>query len=201
MEYLSSPPCFSWVNRSFVLCFVDRCLSFCPFSICHCGACASSYYRFWLPLWCLQTVLHQVHSKLKDLTSVPFAQISQSKAKWQFKRISPTVFHLKDDQHRSKYSVLRRDNLISLKQHTLILAKCSLKSISGNKSSFYVCYVWWTCSSIDSLHFHVHKLRSSCWLGFYSYVAYFIQVLLIETERKLARSFNFAFRYIDGSMG
>jgi ubiquitin-protein ligase len=109
MEYLSSPPCFSWVNRSFVLCFVDRCLSFCPFSICHCGACASSYYRFWLPLWCLQTVLHQVHSKLKDLTSVPFAQISQSKAKWQIKRISPTVFHLKDDQHRSKYSKQKID--------------------------------------------------------------------------------------------
>jgi hypothetical protein len=170
---------------------------------------------FYLPLWCMCFFVLQIlitplvssncsaSSTLKTERSdfCTFAQISQSKVKWQFKRISPTVFHLKDDQHRSKYSVLRRDNLISLKQHTLILAKCSLKSISGNKSSFYVCYVWWTCSSIDSLHFHVHKLRSSCWLGFYSYVVYFIQVLLIETERKLARSFNFAFRYIDGSMG
>jgi hypothetical protein len=37
------------VNRSLVLCvcFVDRCLSFCTFSLCHCVVC-SSIYRFWL---------------------------------------------------------------------------------------------------------------------------------------------------------
>ena len=35
------------VNRSLVLCvcFVDRCLSFCTFSLCHCVVC-SSIYRF-----------------------------------------------------------------------------------------------------------------------------------------------------------
>ena len=46
-EYLSSPPVFSGVRvtRSLVLCvcFVDRCLSFCPFSFGHCVICSSIY--------------------------------------------------------------------------------------------------------------------------------------------------------------
>jgi hypothetical protein len=47
------------VIRSLVLCvcFVDRCLPFCPFSFGHCVACPSSIYAFWLPLWYLQTLL------------------------------------------------------------------------------------------------------------------------------------------------
>jgi len=58
-EHLSSPLVFSGVRvtRSLVLCvcFVDRCLSFCTF-FCHCVVCSSSIYRFWLPLWYLQTL-------------------------------------------------------------------------------------------------------------------------------------------------
>ena len=53
-KHLSSPPVFSGVRvtRSLVLyvCFVDRCLSFCPFSFGHCVVCSSSIYGFWLPL-------------------------------------------------------------------------------------------------------------------------------------------------------
>jgi hypothetical protein len=47
------------VTRSLVLyvCFVDRCLSFCTFSFGHCVVCSSSIYRFWFPLWYLQTLL------------------------------------------------------------------------------------------------------------------------------------------------
>ena len=62
-EHLSLPPVFSGVRvtRSLVLCvcFVDRCLSFCPFSFghWHCVVCFSSIYGFWLPLWYLQTLL------------------------------------------------------------------------------------------------------------------------------------------------
>ena len=37
------------------VCFVDRCLSFCTFSFDHCVVCSSSIYRFWLPLWYLQS--------------------------------------------------------------------------------------------------------------------------------------------------
>jgi hypothetical protein len=46
------------VTRSLVLCvcFVDRCFSFCPFYFGHCVVCPS-IYRFWLPLWYLQTLL------------------------------------------------------------------------------------------------------------------------------------------------
>jgi hypothetical protein len=53
---LSSPPVFSEV-RVQILCFVDRCLSFCTFSFGHCVVCSSSIYGFWLHLWYLQTLL------------------------------------------------------------------------------------------------------------------------------------------------
>jgi hypothetical protein len=57
---LRSPPSFSGVRvtRSSLLCvcFVDRCLSFCPFYFGYCVVC-SSIYGFWLPLWYLQTLL------------------------------------------------------------------------------------------------------------------------------------------------
>jgi hypothetical protein len=38
------------------VCFVDRCLSFCPFSFCHWVVSSSSIYEFLLPLWYLQTL-------------------------------------------------------------------------------------------------------------------------------------------------
>jgi hypothetical protein len=38
----------------YALCFVDRCLSVCTFSFCHCVVCSSSIYGFWLPLSYLQ---------------------------------------------------------------------------------------------------------------------------------------------------
>ena len=70
-EHMSSPPGFSGVRvtRSLVLyvCFVDRCLSFCTFSLGHCVVCSSSTYGFWLPLWYLQTLLI-TNSKLKKHT-------------------------------------------------------------------------------------------------------------------------------------
>ena len=56
-------PVFSGVRvtRSLVLyvCFVDRCLSFCTFSIDHCVVCSSSMNGFLLPLWYLQTLLNE----------------------------------------------------------------------------------------------------------------------------------------------
>jgi len=62
-DHLSSPPVFSGVRvtRSLVLCvcFVDRCLSFCAFSLGHCVVC-SSIYGFCLPFWYLQTLLNNI---------------------------------------------------------------------------------------------------------------------------------------------
>jgi hypothetical protein len=52
-EHPSTPLVFSGVRvtRSLVLCvcFVDLCLSFCPFSFGHCVVCLSTIYRFRLP--------------------------------------------------------------------------------------------------------------------------------------------------------
>jgi hypothetical protein len=59
-EHLSSPSVLSdvRVTRSLALCvfFVDRCLSFCLFSLGHVVGCPS-IYGFWLPRWYLQTRL------------------------------------------------------------------------------------------------------------------------------------------------
>ena len=59
-----SPPVFSGVHatRSLVLCvcFVDRCLSFCPFSFGHYVVCPSSIYGFWIPIWFLQILLNLI---------------------------------------------------------------------------------------------------------------------------------------------
>ena len=64
-EYMSSPPVFCGVRftRYLVLCvcFVDRCLSFCPFSFGHCIVCPL-IYGFWLPLWFFKTLLISVLS-------------------------------------------------------------------------------------------------------------------------------------------
>jgi len=46
-----------WILANLYVCFVDRCLSFCTFPFGHCVVCSSSIYRFWLPLWYLQTLL------------------------------------------------------------------------------------------------------------------------------------------------
>ena len=59
-EHLNSSLVFSGVRVNWFLvlcvCFVDRCLFFCSFSVRYCAVC-SSIYRFWLPLWYLQTLL------------------------------------------------------------------------------------------------------------------------------------------------
>ena len=61
-EHLSSPSVCSGVRvtQSLVLCvcFLDRCLSFYPFSFGHCVVCSSSIYGFCLPLSYLQTLLY-----------------------------------------------------------------------------------------------------------------------------------------------
>jgi hypothetical protein len=83
------------VTRSLALCtcicFVDRCLSFCPFSFDHCVVCSSSIYGFSLHLWCLQTrlghgrapiiSLHlttRAHPSLSLITSSPQLSVFQS---------------------------------------------------------------------------------------------------------------------------
>jgi hypothetical protein len=47
-EHLGTPPFFVGFVLVLWVCFVDRCLSFCPFSFVHCVVCPS-IYGFWLP--------------------------------------------------------------------------------------------------------------------------------------------------------
>jgi hypothetical protein len=42
---------------SFMCMFFYRCLSVCTFSFGYCVVCSALIYRFWLPLWYLQTLL------------------------------------------------------------------------------------------------------------------------------------------------
>ena len=58
-EHLHSLQVFTGIRVTWSLvfmCFVDRCLSFCPFYFGHCVVC-SSIYKFWFPFWYLQTLL------------------------------------------------------------------------------------------------------------------------------------------------
>jgi hypothetical protein len=72
-EHLSSPTVFSEVRvaQSLVFCVVlcRSFLSFCPLSFCYCVFCPS-IYRFWLPLWYLQTLL----TSFIDKTDIPSSQ-------------------------------------------------------------------------------------------------------------------------------
>jgi hypothetical protein len=64
----------AWGSCYSIFSFVDRCLSFCTFSFGHCVVHSSSIYRFWLPLWYLQTLLksycpphNQQHNELVNM--------------------------------------------------------------------------------------------------------------------------------------
>ena len=56
------------------------------------------------------------------------------------------------------------------------------------------CYVWWTFFSKDSRNSNEYKIVP---LVLYSFVTDFIQGLLNKNDKKLARSFNFTFCYIN----
>ena len=58
--YIYSP----WHNLVLFVCFVDRYLSFCPFSFVHCVVFPSSINGFWLPLWYLQTLLNASNTNM-----------------------------------------------------------------------------------------------------------------------------------------
>ena len=63
----------------------------------------------------------------------------------------------------------------------------------------HILYVWWTCFSQQTV---VIPMGTNCAplladLCLYSHEAAFIQEILKKNEKKLARSFNFTFCYID----
>ena len=61
---------------------LDRCLSFCDFSFGHCVACPFSIYDFWVTLWYLQILLHNLVYQHCVLS--PLCDLFQSKEKNTF---------------------------------------------------------------------------------------------------------------------
>ena len=94
-----------------------------------------------------------------------------------------------------------RADLILKKTHSDSTKKFSETDIINMLEFFYlqhICYVWWTCFSTDSRHtngYNCSPLIADLFL--YSYEAHFMQGFLKKNEMKIARSFNFTFRYID----
>ena len=61
----------------------------------------------------------------------------------------------------------------------------------------HICFVWWTCFSTVCIPMGTNYAPLLADLFLYSYEADFIQGLLKKNEKKLAKSFNFTFQYID----
>jgi len=83
------------------------------------------------------------------------------------------------------------------KKKTPILPKNSLKLISSKFLSF-----WLTTNLLYLLEVFFNRQSAYLWTDvfLYSYEAEFIQELLKKNEKKLARYFNFTFRYIDDDL-
>ena len=108
-EHLSSPMIFSGirVTRSLVLyvCFVDRCLSFCTFSLGHCVVCSSSRYtdsdypfgifKLFLYLFCWTIYIHED----KTTKIGQFVHDLQPKGKFYAQNLSPFQEHYKSCKH------------------------------------------------------------------------------------------------------
>jgi hypothetical protein len=72
---LWQPFCFVLLGFCFMcVCFVDRWLSLCSFSFCHCVVCSSSIYGFWLPLWYHKAPLGISLRQTTTLMKVPRVQ-------------------------------------------------------------------------------------------------------------------------------
>jgi hypothetical protein len=128
-EHLSSLTVFSAVRvtRSLVLyvCFEDRCLSFCTFSLGHCVVYSSSIYGFWLPLWYPQTLLYQYKVTLDQVLS----NVEQMK-----------IDYSNDLKHNS---VLKKR-----KTWEIVCLSWILKTQWGNQSILLEMYVL-TCRVVD----------------------------------------------------
>jgi hypothetical protein len=99
------------VTWSLVLCvcFIDRCLSFCPLYFGHYVVCSSLIYRFWLPLWYLQTLLMM---ELLDLYVLKW---------WSGRRVCCTTRaenHLRVNKDSDDYVFFLLNNKINWRKQT-----------------------------------------------------------------------------------
>ena len=102
----------------------------------------------------------------------------------------------KNGQRRYKYIVRGRDRSYFVKKKTLILPKDSLKLVSSTAYLLSLEEVFFNRQSYLCIPMGTNCAPLLGDLFLYSYEADFIQGLLRKNEKKLARSFNFTFRYI-----
>jgi hypothetical protein len=141
---------------------------------------------------------------LKHLTSLPFTRllcIPHSKLKDKLRELVQLCFIEKNGQRRYKYLVLGRDRSYFVKHHSDSTKKFSETDIV-KMVEFLIDNIFAMFGGRDFQQTVGIPMGTNCAplladLFFYSYEADFIQGFLKKNEKKLARSFNFTFCYVD----
>ena len=131
--------------------------------------------------------------------STLYTTIPHSKLKDNLRDMVQLCFYKNNSQRRYEYLVLRRDKSYLVKSHSGSIKKRFSETYIIKMLNFFIDNIfvgWWTCFSTDSRHIYIISPHLAD-LFLYSYEGDFIQGILKKNEMKLARSFNFTFRYID----
>ena len=121
------------------ICFVDHCLSFCTFSFDHCVVCSSLIYKFWLPLWYLQTLPLFVQYSKSHTRHTVMGQTSLRT------NILPYIFHIKP----WFILILVKSCLTRFNENFIIKSR--------NRYSFFMTYHW-VCNKSN-------KMGVTSWAG------------------------------------
>ena len=133
--------------------------------------------------------------------SILYTTIPHSKLKDKLRNLIQLCFIKKNGQRRYKYLVLGRGRSYFVKHHSDSTKKFSETDIF-NKLEFLIDSIFVMFGGRVFQQTVGIPMGTNCTplladLFLYSYEADFIQGLLKKNEKKLARSFNFTFRYID----
>ena len=130
-------PGFSGVRVTWSLvlcvCFVDSCLSCCPFSFIHCVVCPSSLYGFWLPLWYLQILLKFVNSCLSLLRDRIRGWCKDYLDRFQYGRLN-----IRSDRITCWFS---SKHAVYIKQQRKLVVALSQINLAGVKRHVFVCQI------------------------------------------------------------
>ena len=129
--------------------------------------------------------------KIFDFSTL-YTTIPHSKLKDRLRELVQLCFIKKNGQRRYKYLVLGRDRSYFVKHHSDYTKKFS--EIEINMLKFLIDNIF---VMFDGIYMGTNCAPLLTDLFHYLYEADFIQGLLKKNEKRLARSFNFTFRYID----
>ena len=134
--------------------------------------------------------------------STLYTTILYPKQKDNSKELIQLCSSKQNGQRIYKYLVLGRNRSYFVTTITVILPKRSLKLISSTYSSFFIDNIFVIFGGRFFQQTYNIPMGTKCVplladLFFYSYEANFIQGFHEQSEKKLTRSFNFMFRYID----